>query len=433
MGRVRLWGTLRNGRRVTARGMCAAVILAVLAAGCGDAPLTEATLPAGASSTLVTGSTDVPASAQSELEAARARWATAAPATYGFTFADDCGECEPLQRQVVVWDGERASDPQAPDIVSMFDDIAAAIEAGQAVDVVYDPDLGYPAEVWIDREARAYDGGTHWLVTDFAASLPGDATTIERLDAAVARWEAARPQAYEYRTDIICGCGLDGWLWTEVAGSRIVEWEVEIADAESSVSPITIDEMMVDLRELLTTGVQEEGVEITGSAAFDDELGHPTWIGLDIEVQDPNSELGYLPPRLVFQVSEFRALPPQPDDVESRHTDLVEARERWAATGFTDYTYRLTVHDAETADFSEPYLVAVVDGDVVEVVASGVPIDIVDVPAYSIDDLFERIVLWEQSGIDVDALYHHADGYPVLVVQATDEPLVISIEDLQGR
>ncbi|MBW3666391.1 MAG: hypothetical protein KY394_02225 [Actinobacteria bacterium] len=105
-----------------------------------------------------------------ELEAARQRWSAAGLDDYRFTFQDDCGECLPssrLPREVVVRDGE-ASAPGQPTVDSLFDAVEKALADGSSVDVAYHPVLGYPEYIWIDREARVRDGGTHWLIHELA-------------------------------------------------------------------------------------------------------------------------------------------------------------------------------------------------------------------------------------------------------------------------
>lgn len=105
-----------------------------------------------------------------QLESARERWAAAGHHSYRFIFENDCGECptsssEP--REVIVEAGAAAT-LEDPTVESLFGTIEQAIADDSSVEVTYDPDLGHPTEIWIDREARAYDGGTHWMVRDLA-------------------------------------------------------------------------------------------------------------------------------------------------------------------------------------------------------------------------------------------------------------------------
>ena len=44
--------------------------------------------------------------------------------------------------------------------------ISRAVVGGTDVDVVYDPELGYPTQVIIDPEAVAVDGGLAFSITD---------------------------------------------------------------------------------------------------------------------------------------------------------------------------------------------------------------------------------------------------------------------------
>lgn len=405
--------------------------LVIVAAGCGGGrvagPPSSSTTNAGT----VTTTTDVFGDAAADLAAARARWAAAAPATHHYVFVDDCGECEPQSTQVVVWDGERVSSDEAPSVERLFGSIDDAIAAGRNVEATYD-ELGVPTEVWIDQEARAYDGGTHWVIQDFAARLPGEAASPEALQFAQTRWTEHRPTAYEFHTQIVCDCELAGALWTKVVGDRIVDHRIEV-DTEASLSPITIDEMLDDLAELLTTGLSADGVRVTGSAQFDAELGYPVWIGLDIAVQDPGGELAYLPPRLAIVITDFAEVEPDADDAfGSGLADLEEARGRWVTAGLDDYRYELSVHDLESADVSGVYTVAVEGGDLVTITEGGIPAETPPVPAYTIEEWFDLIALWTQSGIQVEALYDADTGHPVIVARRSEPPLIVSIDDLRS-
>lgn len=406
---------------------------ALAAAACGGgraAPTSSIPGPAATSTTTVAAPN---ASGLAALEAARGRWAASGLATYRYVFEDDCGECQPIAEQVVVWDGAPATMSEAPSVDEVFARVEAAIRAGEDVDVVYDGTLGYPVEVWIDREARAYDGGSHWLINDLDGGLPGDATSLEALEEAATKWQESRPLAYEFTTSIICDCELQGTLWTRVEGDRITDWEVDL-ETDASLTPVTVDELLADLAELFGIGINEAGVRITGSAQYHPELGYPTWIGLNIDIEDPEGELAYLPPRLVFTVRDLVAIEPELNtDPVSSNAEFTAARELWVATGPLDYTFELTVHDIVTAEIGDALTVTVVDGEVVDVTLDGQSVESASVPVYSIDQLFEVMALWKQSGTEVAALYDQADGHPVTVIRRSDEPLVISIHNLTER
>lgn len=107
--------------------------------------------------------------AEEEYVSALAKWDAAGLDTYRFIFEDDCGECMPAEPRVVVIREGTPADGSDPTVDSLFETIATAIETGSSVEVSYHSILGYPTEIWIDREARAYDGGTHWLIRDLEA------------------------------------------------------------------------------------------------------------------------------------------------------------------------------------------------------------------------------------------------------------------------
>lgn len=375
-----------------------------------------------------------------ELANARARWAAAGLETYRYLFEDDCGECDrqgPIE--AVVWDGDEI-DPgsRVPSVEELFATIEAAIADKRSVQIVYDEALGAPLEVSIDMEARAYDGGTHWLVSALQPGLPGDPITLEALVEAEKRWQAARPEAYEYTMTAECDCDFAGSLRTRVDGGVIVGVERAFPNAEpGDISPITIDQVFSDLIDLLSSpdGLVQDGVKFEGSVRFDTATGLPTWIGLDITVLDQSSVLADLPERIVFVIDGFREIE-STTEFGDLPNDGEAALARWEQVGLLDYRYELTVHDIATGDFSNPYLVTVRDGRVDSVTAGGAEVSTVGLPAFSVDDVFERLELWRQQGSRVEAIFDIALGHPVIVsvypVDATPEDvLFFSIDNLE--
>ena len=401
--------------------MRATWVMVLVLAACGPAAVDETTTTVAPKSSSTTATT-LP---RDDLSAARTRWGAASIDTYHFVFQDDCGECQPSwsePRTIAVWGGEVLDGRrQGIDIDGLFAAVTTATSDGRSVEVTYHPELGYPTEIWIDREARAYDGGTHLLVHELEPGLPGRDVSVADLESAWQRWEDTRPPAYEYRTDIVCGCPFDVTLWTLVDGDRVADWEVEWAAEEALVDlgPMTMEQLFSDLHHLLSEGeVVEGGARITGGAEYHPQLGHPTWIGLDVEILDPDSDLGDLPPRLVFIVRDVEAH----DLAESEYS---RALERWADVGPDDYQYELTIHDIFDASFSPPHLVVVEDGVVSSITVDGVEVDPDTVPAYAIDDLFAQIARWEADGWEVDGLYDERLGHPVLVTAHDGEEAVV--------
>ena len=278
-------------------------VLALLLAACSADPVGDAT------STTEPASSDSPSD---QLAAARERWAAASFSSYQYVFEDDCGECDPTYSEpqlAVVWD--QAATASQPTIEELFAHIETAIADGLSVEVTYNAEWGHPTEIAIDMEARAYDGGTHLFVRDLEPGLPGGQVSLSELETARVRWEATRPDAYEFRTTIGCDCSVAGTLWTRVDGDKIDDWSVAFVDgASESISPITVDDMFRDLSEMLGSadGVVESGVRFTGSAEYHHEYGYPVWVGLDIEVIDPSDELAHLPPRVVFIIHDLKPL-----------------------------------------------------------------------------------------------------------------------------
>jgi hypothetical protein len=413
----------------TATRVLAAVLLVACGATSGGTSTTKVPpqAPEATATTLVEeGPTDA-------LAAARERWAEVGLDTYRFTIEDDCGECDPEAhgpRQVVVWDAETSAGAQ-PTVDGLFTQIEAAITERRDVEVAYHPNLGHPVEIWIDKGARAHDGGTHLLVRDLQPGLPGDQVSLDRLDQARLLWEREGPGSYEFRVAIGCDCPLAGTIWERVEAGRIADWRVEFDDGVGGdVSPITIDQMFSDLVLMLSAaeGVVTGGARFTGSADYHPELGYPVWVGLDIEVLEPGSELSELPPRLVFSIDHLVAV----DEPEDDSDDLTTARERWEAAGVDDYRYQLTVHDIVEASFSEPYLITVAGGEVAAVEPGDPGLDF----PLTIDGLFDFAGEAGASDTVVDGLYDQTLGYPVFLVVrdagSTQTTLLISIQDLVG-
>jgi len=414
------------------RSIPVAVVLVLIATACGEPenPISER-----GTSTPTTTVVSQPAP-ETELDAARSRWVAAGLATYRYVFQEDCGECDQTANsphEIVVWDGETSGPDGAPSIERMFAAIEEAVAAGRDVEATYDPATGHPTEVWIDREARAYDGGTHWIVADLSEGLPGGDPSLERLEAARTLWEETRPEAYAFSATLVCDCLADGTMDVVVEGNRVVDWTADFEE-EAQVSPVTMDVMFDDLAELAAAaeaGLVEDGIRFTGSAEYHAEFGYPVWVGLDIEVLDAESDLSYLPPRLIYTVTDFAAVDPAGFPAD----DLAGARQRWMVAGVADYEYELTVHDIESASFSDPYLVTVHEGTV-SVSSGGDPVSTIGVPAYSVDEMFDLIELWRQAGSRVEVLYDESWGFPVFVsVQTSDAevPQAWSIGRLEGR
>lgn len=414
-----------------------AVLLLTVLTACGPAAVDGSTTlpPVSATTTAPQPPTDTtvpePAGPAEALTQARARWDAAGLETYQFVYENDCGECDPqwaAPRPVVVWEGTSFDgDRTGVDVESLFARIETALAEGSDVEVSYDPDLGFPTEIWIDREARAHDGGTHLVIHQVTQGLPGDSVSLANLERARQQWAATRPDAYEFRTDIICDCPSDTTMWALIDGERVVDWRIEWTRQDGALDPApsTIEQLFADLHDLISAGeVVEAGVRITGSAGYHPVMGYPTWIGLDIEVLDPDSELAALAPRLVVAI---RDLEPQ-DLAASEHARAVE---RWAQTGPDDYRYELTVHDIVEASFGPPHQVTVEGGAVVAVTVEGSEVEVGSVPAYAIDILFSQIDTWRSDGWDVDVLYDRRLGHPVLVTAHNgDETIVFSIDRL---
>ena len=403
--------------------MLAAVV--VLVAACasqpGDLPATGSTTSAPDSTTVPTEVTDPvePHGPAAELEAARAKWDAAGLDTYTYRFLDDCGECEQLPEQsAVVWEGE-AQDPlrRVATVEEAFALIDRALAQGTAVEVSYDPALGYPTDLWIDREARAYDGGVHLVFSSVEPGLPGGPASLEEHRAARARWDLAALTSYSYSSAVVCDCDYQVSMHTTIVDGRVADFDYRTPEPTNiTFSPLTIAQMFDDVEAFLNgEDFPDDGISVTGSALYDAEYGYPTWIGLDITVTDPEAaaEAG-LPSRLVMTVSGLQPLEPDPTG------DLAAARAKWDAAGLDDYSFDIVFHDIAAADFSETFTVRVEAGVIVSVSENGYEYPPGDVDVPTIDGLFDVLSGWELAGDAFDAIYDIELGYPSVVI--TDEP-----------
>ena len=421
---------------MTVRATATFVSAAVLLAACGSGQLGSGTSTTGSVSTApttipTTTTTALSASDVDQLTAAMARWRDAHPETYRYSFTDDCGECDQRpQRQIVVWDS-RVIDPerQEPSIERAFTMIGDALAAGRPVEVTYHEELGYPTDLFIDPAARAYDGGTHWLFSDLSEGLPGSETSTDTLEDARATWIDADIDSYEFRAHVLCDCEIESSVWVRVERGRVVDWRSDQASrGDLFVSPFTIDMLFDDVAGLIGSpgGSGESGVRSTGSALYDEQLGYPLWVGLDLEIIDPTPELEALPPRLVLVVTGFERV--ATDD----RSELQRATATWTAAGLEDYSYRLSFHDIEAATFSDPLKIVVSDGAVTSTTLEGEPTEIEGPTPAPIEAYFDLIDRWTVAGSQVAVIYHSEFGYPVLVIanHPDGSSIAFSISDL---
>ena len=132
------------------------------------------------------------ASADPELDAARARWQKAALASYEYGYHKFC-ECHresPPETVVTVADDAvtkvrhrpAGSTVEVPaldrieyywTVEGLFDLIGSALERGVEVRVDYDPALGYPREIYIDYDADFIGDELDLRLTRVAAMPPG--------------------------------------------------------------------------------------------------------------------------------------------------------------------------------------------------------------------------------------------------------------------
>jgi hypothetical protein len=264
-----------------------------------------------------------------ELQRARERWESLALDTYRYLFRADCTCPEGGTIEVEVRNGsvyavvpldERARsgalvpgpiDEAFDDLELWFTDSGLLIEEGiLAVDVRMDPELGYPR--WFEVSAAdldddAFEGPFSIVVTiDLVlpytpidpAPLPSARQDRELLVAAVARWDAVRPDDYQFELAVHCECP------AEVAGPFLITVREGVfasavwAGGEGAGTPVvrSIDEAFARIGDAIGAGT---AVDVT----YDDDLGHPVLVIIDPEAVAVDGGLA-------FTMSGFQALEP---------------------------------------------------------------------------------------------------------------------------
>lgn len=155
---------MRSWRPRGFAGLLAVVILAGAPTGCNDPVAPEIT----------------------DLARAMDRWESRGPRDYSFDYQVSCfcplPETQPLRIEVRDRDvtravpagsheelGEKALD-EIPTIDDLFEWILDAIDAeAHRIDAIYDDQLGYPRDVFIDRADRAIDDELSFEVSNFQA------------------------------------------------------------------------------------------------------------------------------------------------------------------------------------------------------------------------------------------------------------------------
>lgn len=272
------------------------VVMTLLVAACG-APVGETTAPsttAPAAPTATTAAAD-PGAAFAQ---ASARWEASGLETYHFVFEDDCGECMPVGPRVVVVRGGVPGDAADPSVDSLFGTIATALDAGSSVEVEYHPRLGHPIDIWIDKEARAYDGGTHWLIRDLEEGVPDLEPLPSDHEAAIGKWADAGYSGYRYDMvthDIIEASFSEPYMIT-VRDGQVVDVQFQGAPEDAEEIPEVTVEQMFSLIESETRAGSVVGV------LYHDIDGHPVFVS----VRPPDNAT---PPSLAFSVHDLVPLP----------------------------------------------------------------------------------------------------------------------------
>jgi hypothetical protein len=281
------------------RRIAALLAIGLTLAACAPDPGPE---EAGAATTSVpttsppTTTTVAPAVGE-RLAEARSRWESAAVVGYAYTYQLFC-ECDDATagpNTVAVTDGEIVAvrrvetgqfggpDPQLPGwtVEQLFADIAASIEAGQQVEVDYDPELGHPTRIRLDLESIPVDGGFSMDITAFS-DQSGERRALAE---ARQRWEEAALESFTYTLERRCFC-IPLTMEIEVVDGEIVRTAV-IEGEEGDSLVLSIDELF----EVVADALDEHPARL--SVEYDPVLGYPREIWVDLEENIADEEYGY--------------------------------------------------------------------------------------------------------------------------------------------
>lgn len=268
-------------------------LIAVVMVACGGPIGGPATSPTTAAVTPTT----MPDPGVALAEAAR-KWGASGLITYHFVFEDDCGECMPAEPRVVAVEEGKPDTATDPTVDSLFDTIASALDTGSSVEVSYHPELGYPFDIWIDREARAHDGGTHWLIRDLTPGLPDPDASSSEHAAAVSRWAGAGYSDYRYDlvTHDIIEASFSEPHTVTVRDGQVVEVQSQGAGGGAEhILELTIEGVFSLIEEEKKAG---SIVDVLYHAVD----GHPVFVS----VRPPHDTA---PPTMVFSIHDLTPLP----------------------------------------------------------------------------------------------------------------------------
>jgi hypothetical protein len=248
---------------------------------------------------------------QSDLSANIEKWQISAPLDYSMEFSVTCFCPTTVTAPVtiVVRDPDtiesinyvETGEPVAenPDVYltvgGIFDRIQEAIDMRVAsLTVSYDPDLGYPTDVYIDRDFMMADEERGFTVSSL---MPIPALTLDeiqsRLDSNRELWESSGRSDYriEYRRNCFCPTDL-----TSPVVVAVVEGSIESVTYAETGEPVREDARdlfpdVAGLFDILQDAVDRDAASIR--ASYDAQLGYPVSIAIDYETMMADEELGF--------------------------------------------------------------------------------------------------------------------------------------------
>jgi hypothetical protein len=112
---------------------------------------------------------------------------------------------------------------------------------------------------------------------------------------------------------------------------------------------------------------------------------------------------------------------------------LEQARAQWAAAGIASYQYELSIHDVVSGEADGSYVVLVEQGVVISVTRDdGEPIP-TDLPATTVEELFDLIEGWRTNGRQTEVIFHTQIGYPVVAAAFEPGSDLLSIAEFEAH
>lgn len=177
----------------------------------------------------------------------------------------------------------------------MFDMIQEAIDMRVAnLTVSYDPEMGYPTEVFIDRDFMMADEERGFSASNLQPIKPPTPSQIQfQLNANRELWESSGPASYqlEYRRVCFCAPNVTSPV-TVVVSDGVIESRT-YAETRDPVGEAVRDLFpdVTGMFDIVQDAIDQQAARIR--VHYDSEYGYPTSISIDYSTMIADEELGF--------------------------------------------------------------------------------------------------------------------------------------------